>query len=80
MQLKVWLVRKHPSSLGMQLKHPVYKSCIHLRKFIVLSAVVALAVSLSRRQTAKVVMGVREKELGAWREKGEDSVNAASTP
>ena len=25
MQLKVWLVRKHPSRLGMQLKHPVYK-------------------------------------------------------
>ena len=25
MQLKVWLVHKHPSRLGMQLKHPVYK-------------------------------------------------------
>ena len=25
MQLKVWLVRKHPSRLGMQLKVPVYK-------------------------------------------------------
>ena len=24
-QLKVWLVRKHSSCLGMQLKHPVYK-------------------------------------------------------
>ena len=47
MQLKVWRVRKHPSRLGMQLKHPVYKSCIHLRKFIALSAVAALVVSLS---------------------------------
>ena len=26
MQLKVWLVRKHPSHLGMQLKDPVNKS------------------------------------------------------
>ena len=25
MQLKVWLVRKHPPRLGMQLKVPVYK-------------------------------------------------------
>ena len=25
MQLKVWLVHKHLSCLGMQLKHPVYK-------------------------------------------------------
>ena len=25
MQLKVWLVHKHLSHLGMQLKHPVYK-------------------------------------------------------
>ena len=30
MQLKVWLVRKHPSHLGMQLKT---KTCIHLRNF-----------------------------------------------
>ena len=26
MQLKVWLVRKHLSRLGMQLKDPVYKN------------------------------------------------------
>ena len=25
MQLKVWVVRKYPFRLGMQLKHPVYK-------------------------------------------------------
>ena len=47
MQLKVWLVRKHPSHLGMQL---FTKSCIHLRKFIILSTVAVLAVSLLRRQ------------------------------
>ena len=44
MQLKVWLVCKHPSRLGMQLKVPVYKKCVHLRKFVVPSAVTALAV------------------------------------
>ena len=48
MQLKVWLVCKHPSHLGMQLKVPVYKKCVHLRKFVVPSAVAALAVSLSK--------------------------------
>ena len=32
MQIKVWLVRKHPSRLGMQLKDPVYKSCVYLCK------------------------------------------------
>ena len=47
-------MRKHPSHLGMQLKDPVYKKlCIHLRKFIVPSAVAALAVSLSRRHKSK---------------------------
>ena len=38
MQLKVWLVHKHPSHLG------------HLRKFVIPSAVAALAVSLSQHQ------------------------------
>ena len=62
MQLKVWLVRKHPSRLGMQLKYPVYKKlCIHLRKLIVLSAVAALAVSLSRRQNGKSGDGSEEE-------------------
>ena len=52
MQARVWLVRKHPSRLGMQLKFPVYKKCLqlHVRNFVVPSAVAVLAVSLSRRQ------------------------------
>ena len=38
-----------------------------------LSAVVALVVSLSQHQMAKVVTGARKKELGAWCEnRGED--------
>ena len=48
MQARVWLVRKHPSRLGMQLKVSVYKKCVHVRKFVVPSAVAALAVSLSK--------------------------------
>ena len=47
MQLKVWLVRKHQSRLGIQLNVLLTKSCDHLRKFIVFSAVAALAVSFS---------------------------------
>ena len=40
------------------------KSCINIRKFIVLSAVAALAVSLSTRQMAKVVMhGSEERAI-----------------
>ena len=35
------------------------KSCVHIRKFIFLSAVAALVVSLSQRQMAKAVMGVK---------------------
>ena len=30
MQARVWLVCKHPSHLGMQLKVPVYQTCVHL--------------------------------------------------
>ena len=46
MHLKVWLVCKHPSHLGMQLKNPVYKKlCIVM--FIAPSTVAVLAVSLS---------------------------------
>ena len=40
MHLKVWLVREHPSRL----------QTVQLRKFIVLSAVAALAISSLRRQ------------------------------
>ena len=47
MQARVRLVRKHPSRLGMQLKVPVDKKCVHLRKFVVPNAVAALVVSLS---------------------------------
>ena len=48
MQARVWLVHKHPSRIGMQLKVPVYKKCVHSRKFVVPSTVAALAVSLSK--------------------------------
>ena len=44
-------MRKHPSHLGMQLKVPVYKKCVHLHlyvKFVVPSAVATLVVSLSK--------------------------------
>ena len=51
------------------------KSCVHLRKFIVLSAVV------SHCCNEKMVVGARKKELGAWhKNRREDSVNAATTP
>ena len=43
---------------------------IHLRKFIVLSAVAALAVSLLRRQNGDG----SEKELGAWHENGREDI------
>ena len=46
-------------------------SCVHLRKFIVLNAVVALAVSLLQRQNGKNCDG-SEEELGTWREKGRE--------
>ena len=49
----------------MKLKYPVYKNCVHLRKFIVLSAVAVLVVSLLRYQNAKIV-------LGAWRKNGRE--------
>ena len=57
MQARVWLVCKHPSHLGMQLKVPVYKKCVRLHKFVVPSAVVVLAVC------PKTVMRARKKEL-----------------
>ena len=57
----VWLVPKHPPRLGMQLKYPVYKKVCTLRKLIVLSAVAALAVSLSQRQNAKSCDGSDEE-------------------
>ena len=45
-QLKVWLVYKHPSRLGMHLKVLVTKSCVHLHKFVISSTIAALAVPL----------------------------------
>ena len=82
MQLKVWLVRKHPSRLGMQLKHPVYKKLCT----IVLSAVAALAVSLSRRQNGKSCDGSEEERARSLARKGRrrqrkcslNAVNSAS--
>ena len=47
------------------------KSCIHLRKFIFLSAVAALVVSLSRRQNGKSCDKGGERAR-AWRENRED--------
>ena len=58
------------------------KSCIYLRKFIVLSAVAALAVSLSQSQHDKSCDG-SEKERArslARKPRRRQSVNAASTP
>ena len=52
----------------MQLKDHVYKTCVHLCKFIIPIAVVALAVSLSWCQNGKTMMSARKKELGDWRE------------
>ena len=47
MQARLWLVYKHRSHLGMQLKVPVYKS-VQVHKFFIPSAVAALVVSLSK--------------------------------
>ena len=47
------------------------KSCIHIRKFIFLSAVAALAVSLSRSQNGKSCDGSEERAR-SWRKNGED--------
>ena len=75
MQLKVWLVRKTSVPFRNALKHPVYKSCMHLRKFIRSQRCSGASGLICHDvKTAKVVTGVRKKELGAWRENGEDSV------
>ena len=52
LHLKVWLACKHPSHLGMQLKDPVYKSCVHLHKFItpMLYSTSSLIVTMSKWQ------------------------------
>ena len=52
---------KHPSCLGMQLKVPVYKTCVYLCKFVVPSAVTALAV-LSQCQNGKKNCDESEEE------------------
>ena len=81
-QLKVWLVHKHPSHLGMQLKDPVYKNCVYLRKFTVSSTVAAWAISIvatsksvlsSEFCTIQVLVGpqnlsaLRNSEVSAFR-------------
>ena len=40
----------------MQLKDPVYTSCVHLRKFMVHRAIVVLAVSLSQFDSSTTAM------------------------
>ena len=82
MELKVWLVRKHLSHLRMQLNILFTKSCIHLCKFIVLSAVAALAVSLSQRQNGKSCDGSEEERARslARKQRRRQSINAASMP
>ena len=42
----VWLVQEH----RLQLKYPVYTSCVHLDKFIIPSATVTLEIHLSHDQ------------------------------
>ena len=66
----MWLVHKHLSHLGMQLKHPVYKKVVYLRKFIIFSTEAALAVSLSRRQNGKSCDGSEEERARAWLKNG----------
>ena len=56
------------------------KSCIRFRKFIFLSAVAALAVSLSQRQNGKSCDGSEEERARSLAQKQRrQSVNAAST-
>ena len=62
MQLKMWLVHKHLSHLGIQLKYPAYKKCVHLRKFTVRGSASGLIVATSKWQ--KTVMRARKEELG----------------
>ena len=79
MQLKVWLVCKHLSHLGMQLKHPVYKKLCtlvyvcHSQRCSGTSGLIVM--------TGKVVMGARKKELGAKTEKTKrkSNVNAVKS-
>ena len=60
---------KHPSShFGMQFKDPVYKNCVHLRKFIALSAVAVLAVSLFYRHRVKTI---EQSSVMPWSALGE---------
>ena len=63
MQLKKWFVREHPSRLGMQLKDPVYKKIVHTYASLSSSAVVAIAVSLLRRQNGDGSEKERAKSL-----------------
>ena len=57
------------------------KSCVHLRKFIILITVAALAVLLSRRQNGKNCNGSEEEWASlAQKQKRRQSVNAATMP
>ena len=64
MQLKVWLVCKHPSHLGMQLKDPVYKKCVHLHKSLSFPSSGASSFIVTALKWQKTVMSVRKSKLG----------------
>ena len=70
MQLKVWLVYKHPSRLRMQVKYPqVVYACVSLSFSVVVLKVV---VSLLQCQIGKIVTWARKKELRDWRKNGSE--------
>ena len=74
-------MHKHPSRLGMQLKYPVYKNLCKLRKFIVLSTVAALAVSMSQHENGKNCDGSEEERARSLAHKRErrQSIKAVIT-
>ena len=71
---------KHLSRLEIQLNILFTKSCVHLRKVIVSSAIGALAVSLLQHQNGRKF--VSNKELKEWLETKTktESQNVATTP
>ena len=81
MQLKVW-------QTSILFRNAIKSSCLqkgvytYIRKFIILSAVVGLAVSLSQRQNGKTCDGSEEKKAKSLprKQRRRQSVNAASMP
>ena len=82
MQLKLWLVRKHPSHIGMQLKYPVYKICVHLRVYHsqCCSGASGLIVTTSKWQKNWNRSKEERARSLARKRKRRLSVNAATTP